>query len=49
MLRLPHALDLNALSSDQHSAWRWQDMEAAAVVDDVPPYVRVYAQSMVVC
>jgi colanic acid biosynthesis protein WcaH len=44
VLRLPHALDINALPSDQHSAWRWQDVQAAAVDEDVHPYVRVYAQ-----
>ena len=47
VLRLPHALDINALPSDQHSAWRWQDVQAAAVADDVHPYVRVYAQWVV--
>ncbi len=44
LLRLPHTLDLNALPSDQHSAWRWQDLKAAAVAHDVHPYVRLYAQ-----
>ena len=44
VLRLPHALDINALPAEQHSAWRWQDVKAAAVADDVHPYVRVYAQ-----
>jgi colanic acid biosynthesis protein WcaH len=44
MLRLLYALDINALPSDQHSAWRWQDVQAAAVADDVHPYLRVYAQ-----
>jgi colanic acid biosynthesis protein WcaH len=44
VLRLPHAMDLNALPSDQHSAWRWQDVRAVTVADDVHPYVRVYAQ-----
>jgi colanic acid biosynthesis protein WcaH len=43
VLRLAHELDINALPSDQHSAWRWQDVQAAAVADDVHPYVRVYA------
>jgi len=47
VLRLPHALDINALPSNQHSAWRWQDAQAAAVADDVHPYVRVYAQWVV--
>jgi colanic acid biosynthesis protein WcaH len=44
VLRLPHELDLNALPSNQHSAWRWQDVQAAAVAGDVHPYVQVYAQ-----
>ncbi len=47
VLLLPHALDPNALPSDQHSAWRWQDVQAAAVADDVHPNVRVYAQWVV--
>ena len=47
VLRLPDALDINALPSGQHSAWRWQDAQAAAVADDVHPYVRVYAQWVV--
>lgn len=47
VLRLPHALDINALPLDQHSAWRWQDVQAAAVADDVHPYVRVYAKWVV--
>jgi colanic acid biosynthesis protein WcaH len=47
VLRLPHALDINALPSDQHSTWRWQDVHATAVADDVHPYVRVYAQWVV--
>jgi colanic acid biosynthesis protein WcaH len=34
-LRLPYALDINALPSDQHIAWRWQDVKAAAVADYV--------------
>jgi colanic acid biosynthesis protein WcaH len=46
-LRLPHALDINALPSDQHSAWRSQDVQAAAVVDAVHPYVRLYVQWVV--
>ena len=47
VLRLPHAFDINALPSDQHSAWRWQDVHAAAVADDIHPHVRVYAQWVV--
>ncbi len=47
VLRLPHALDINALPSDQHSGWRWQDVQAAAAADDVHSYVRVYAQWVV--
>jgi colanic acid biosynthesis protein WcaH len=47
VLRLPHTLDINALPSDQHSAWRWQDVHATAVADDVHSYVRVYAQWVV--
>jgi colanic acid biosynthesis protein WcaH len=44
LLRMPNTLDLNTLPSDQHSAWRWQDVKAAAVAHDVHPYVRLYAQ-----
>jgi len=44
MVRLSHSLDLATLPTDQHSAWRWQDAAAAAVADDVHPYVRAYAQ-----
>jgi colanic acid biosynthesis protein WcaH len=44
LLRLPHTLDLNALPTDQHSFWRWQDVKVAAVSLDVHPYVRLYAQ-----
>ena len=47
VLRLRHALDINALPSDQHRAWRWQDVQAAAVAHDVHPYVRLYAQWVV--
>lgn len=38
VLQLPHALDISALPSDQHSAWLWQD---------VHPYVRLYAKWVV--
>ena len=47
VLRLPHALDINVLPTDQHSDWRWQDVQAAAAADDVHPYVRVYAKWVV--
>ncbi len=47
VLRLERPLDMTALPSDQHSAWRWQDAAAAAEADDVHPYVRVYAQWVV--
>jgi colanic acid biosynthesis protein WcaH len=47
VLRLPHALDINALPSDQHSAWRWQDVQAAAVADDVHPYVLVQVNAII--
>ena len=47
VLQLPHALDISALPSDQHSAWRWQDVHAVAVAGDVHPYVRVYAKWVV--
>lgn len=47
VLQLPNTLDLNALPSDQHCAWRWQNLQTAAVADDVHPYVRVYAQWVV--
>lgn len=47
VLQLPHPLDLAALPADQHSAWRWQDAREAAVVEDVHPYARAYAQWVV--
>jgi colanic acid biosynthesis protein WcaH len=47
VLRLPYSLDLNPLPSDQHSAWRWQDVQTAAVAHDVHPYVRIYAHWVV--
>jgi len=47
VLRWPHALDINELPLDQHIAWRWQDVQAAAVDDNVHPCVRVYAQWVV--
>ncbi len=47
VLRLPDTLDLNTLPSDQHSAWRWQDVQTAAVAHDVHPYVRIYAHWVV--
>ncbi len=47
VLRLERPLDMAALPTDQHSAWRWQDAAAAAEADDVHPYVRVYAQWVV--
>jgi colanic acid biosynthesis protein WcaH len=47
LVQLSHSLVLNALPTDQHIAWRWQDVQAAAVADDVHPYVRVYAQWVV--
>lgn len=47
VLRLPYTLDLNALPLDQHSAWRWQDVQTAAVGHDVHPYVRIYANWVV--
>ena len=47
VLRLPYTLDLNALPSDQHSAWRWQDVQTVAVAHDVHPYVRIYANWVV--
>jgi len=47
LVRLGHSLDLADLPKDQHSAWRWQDAKAAAVADDVHPYVRAYAKWVV--
>ena len=47
VMRLPHALDIYAFPSDQHSAWHWQDVHATAVADEVHPYVRMYAQLVV--
>lgn len=44
VLKLEYALDLDALPLDQHSGWRWQEPQDAAVSEDVHPYVRVYAQ-----
>ena len=47
VVRLGPALDLDALPTEQHSSWRWQSAQEAAVADDVHPYVRVYAQWVV--
>ena len=47
VVRLGRALDLVALPTEQHSSWRWQSAQEAAVADDVHPYVRVYAQWVV--
>jgi len=47
VLRLERALNVGALPLDQHTAWRWQSAQAAVAVDDVHPYVRVYAQWVV--
>lgn len=47
VLRLKHVLKLSALPLDQHSAWRWQDVQAVAEAQDVHPYVRIYAQWVV--
>ncbi len=44
LLCLERSLELDALPLGQHSGWRWQDPQAAAVSEDVHPYVRVYAQ-----
>lgn len=46
-LRLEQVLDLDALPLEQHSGWRWQDPQDAAVAKDVHPYVRLYAQWLV--
>ena len=43
VIRLDHMLKLSALPLEQHSAWRWQDVQAAAVSHDVHPYVQIYA------
>jgi hypothetical protein len=40
------ALDPSALPLDHHSAWRWQDVQVAAVAHDVHHYVRFYAQRL---
>jgi hypothetical protein len=29
---------------DQHSGWRWQDLQDVALAEDVHPYVRAFAQ-----
>lgn len=47
VMQLPRSLDINALPLGQHIAWRWQDVQDAAVADDVHTYVRVYAQWVV--
>jgi len=47
VLQLKQPLELDALPTDQHSGWRWQDTQDAAVADDVHPYVRVYGQWLV--
>ncbi len=47
LLQLPDTFDLNPLPLDQHCAWRWQHVKAAAVADDVHPYVRLYARWVV--
>lgn len=44
VLRLEQVLKLSALPLDQHSAWRWQDVQDAAEAHDVDPYVQIYAQ-----
>jgi colanic acid biosynthesis protein WcaH len=44
VLSLQHILKVNALPLDQHIAWRWQDVQDAAVAHDVHPYVQFYAQ-----
>lgn len=44
VLKLSGSLELNALPSEQHSDWRWQDAYAAAVAEDVHPNARIYAQ-----
>ncbi len=46
-LQLDRALDWESLPVDQHTYWRWQDARAAALAEDVHPYVRVYAQWVV--
>jgi colanic acid biosynthesis protein WcaH len=43
-LQLQKSLDESALPLDQHTAWRWQNAQSAAVSEDVHPYVRAYAQ-----
>ena len=40
-------MGLNSLPSDLHSAWRWQDVQAAALADGVHPYLLVYAKWVV--
>jgi colanic acid biosynthesis protein WcaH len=43
-LQLQKPLDASTLPLDQHTAWRWQNAQAAAVAEDVHPHVRAYAQ-----
>ena len=40
-LRVSSEMYLNSLPLNQHRAWRVQDVQFAAVADDVQPYVRV--------
>lgn len=47
LLKLEHPLVPDALPNDQHSSWRWQAAEKAAVDECVHPYTRVYAQWVV--
>ena len=47
VLRLKHILNIGSLPLDQHSAWRWQDLQAVAEAQDVHPYVQIYAQWVV--
>ena len=47
VLRVDQALDLDALPTEQHSGWRWQAAQEAAVADGVHPYVRLYTQWVV--
>lgn len=43
-LKVSRCMCLDDLPSDQHSGWRWQDPQEAALAEDVHPYVRAYAQ-----
>ncbi len=44
ILQMKYSLDLDLLPNEQHSGWRYQNVDAVALSNDVHPYVRLYAQ-----